>query len=98
MTSSGRVLDLVASSSNRTLSTLQKAALRAGEIAVPSGLHKHAEQAALIYAARLGLVPLEAAASRAICTACARKLIEAGAIPVSRLEQPLATLLRLWRV
>jgi hypothetical protein len=59
--------------------------LQLGEIEA-SGLG-HAEVKALEYAQRHGITPQKVAASRPICPACAQRIAELGACPVSPLRR-----------
>ena len=70
--------------SENSLRPVQRAALLPGEIAAQG--KGHAEVTALNYALRLGFKPLEIAASRPICSACADEIFQIGAKPVSPLK------------
>jgi RHS repeat-associated protein len=81
----GSTTDIVASS-EPALTKEQRAMLQSNEIEARGP--GHAEDKALRLAQSLGLQPLEVAASRPICRDCAIKIHDAGAIPVSPLEDP----------
>lgn len=83
MNSFGDEVILVASSQNG-LSPTQRAMLKPNEIAVRG--RGHAEVTIINYAQSNNLKVLEVAASRAICSACAFVINNAGAIPVSPLK------------
>jgi RHS repeat-associated protein len=75
---------IIIASSERSLSRAQQAALQAGEVAARG--EGHAEVTAINAAREMGLRPVEVAASRPICTACAQATYNAGAATVTRLK------------
>jgi hypothetical protein len=79
----GSIVYVVSSSAER-LAPAQRAALRHNEIeAIGLG---HAEVTALDYATQAELKPLAVAASRPICDACAERILESGALRITRLK------------